>query len=44
MWQLANVRQNRPAGKGSRLTKKQTLQRFRIPLKDLQKVKLFIEI
>ena len=44
MWQLANVRENRPGGKGTRLTKKQSQERFEIPVERLQRVKLYIEI
>lgn len=44
MWQLANVKMNRPNGKGVKLTKKQAAERFTVPLKDLNDVRLYIEL
>jgi len=44
VWQLANVKMNRPNGKGVKLTKKQAAERFTVPLKDLNDVRLYIEL
>lgn len=44
IWRLADVRANRNSEKSSRLTKKQTLERFRIPYAGLLRVKLYVDI
>jgi hypothetical protein len=44
VWQLANVRVNRPGGKGSKLTKRQAAERFPVPLENLNDVRLYIEL
>ena len=44
VWELANVRRNRPAQKGTKLTKKQLQHKYHIAAADLRRVNLYLDI
>lgn len=43
-WHLANVRVNRPKGKGSKLTRRQLQEELSISVADLRQVNLYLDI